>query len=122
MFAAATLPAAMARMTVAGLLAASLVLVAVGQEEQLAVTIGLVVLGLGWSASTVAGAALLTEASAEDQRTRRQGRSDLVMNLVGAGGAIGAGAVLGGIGYGGLALAALAVVAVVTLLTPLARR
>jgi MFS family permease len=105
-----------------GLLAASLVLVSVGQNSQLAVTVGLVLLGLGWSASTVAGAALLTEASAEELRTRRQGRSDLAMNLVGAAGAILAGIVLGWIGYGGLALLALVIVAAVVALTPLARR
>ncbi|MCX6502070.1 MAG: MFS transporter [Microbacterium sp.] len=104
------------------LLAASLILVSVAQDSQLAVTVGLVLLGLGWSASTVAGAALLTEASAEDLRTRRQGRSDLAMNLVGAAGAILAGVVLGWIGYGGLALLALVIVAAVLLLLPLAAR
>jgi MFS family permease len=104
-----------------GLLAASLVLVAVAQNSHAAVTVGLVLLGLGWSASTVAGAALLTESSAEDLRTRRQGRSDLAMNLVGAVGAVLAGLVLGWIGYGGLALLALVVVAAVVALTPVAR-
>lgn len=104
------------------LLAASLVVAAIGQDDQTAVTVGLILLGLGWSASTVAGSALLTEASAEDLRTRRQGRSDLVMNLVGASGAILAGLILGWIGYGGLALTALALVAVVTILSPLGRR
>jgi MFS family permease len=103
------------------LLAASLVTAALGQESQTAVTIALVVLGLGWSASTVAGAALLTESSAEAERTRRQGRSDLIMNLVAAVGAILAGVVLGVIGYGGLALCALVIVAVVVGLAPLAR-
>lgn len=102
------------------LLAASLVTAAIGQDSTVAVTVALILLGLGWSASTVAGAALLTEASAEDRRTRRQGLSDLAMNLVGALGAIGAGAVLGGIGYGGLALVALVVVVAVTALSPLA--
>jgi len=86
------------------------------------VTVGLILLGLGWSATTVAGSALLTETSSEDHRTRRQGRSDLTMNLVGALGAILAGIVLGGIGYGGLALCALGIVAVVVVLAPLARR
>ena len=105
-----------------GLLVASLLVAAIGQDSTVFVTVGLVLLGLGWSASTVAGAALLTETSDEEHRTRRQGRSDLAMNLVGAIGAIGAGAVLGAIGYGGLALVALVAVAVVVVLAPAGRR
>ena len=58
-------------------------------------------LGLGWSATTVAGSALLTEASSEAQRTRRQGLSDFTMSIVAATGAILAGVILGWIGYGG---------------------
>lgn len=104
------------------LLAASLATAALGQHSAIAVTIALVLLGLGWSAATVAGAALLTEASAPALRTGRQGRSDLVMNLVGAGGAIAAGGILAGIGYGGLALVSLAVVCAVAALAPLGRR
>lgn len=104
------------------LLAAALLTAALGQDSQAAVTVALVLLGLGWSASTVAGAALLTEASSEDRRTKRQGRNDLTMNLVGSIGAILAGLVLTLIGYGGLALCALAIVGVVTALAPLGRR
>lgn len=103
------------------LLTAALLNAAVGQESGAAVTVALVLLGLGWSASTVAGSTLLTESSAESLRTRRQGRSDLAMSLVGGLGAIGAGFVLGAIGYGGLALVALIVVAAVTVLAPYAR-
>lgn len=105
-----------------GLLAASLVIAAVGQSSAPAVTVALVLLGLGWSASTVAGSALLVEASSEEQRTRRQGRSDLTMSLVGGLGAIVAGFVLGAIGYGGLALVALVIVVAVTVFAPYARR
>ena len=103
------------------LLTAALLTAAVGQESGAAVTVALVLLGLGWSASTVAGSTLLTESSAESLRTRRQGRSDLAMSLVGGLGAIGAGFVLGAIGYGGLALVALIVVAAVAVLAPYAR-
>ena len=103
------------------LLTAALLTAAVGRESGAAVTVALVLLGLGWSASTVAGSTLLTESSAESLRTRRQGRSDLAMSLVGGLGAIGAGFVLGAIGYGGLALVALIVVAAVTVLAPYAR-
>ena len=60
------------------------------RNRRSAVTVALVLLGLGWSASTVAGSALLTEAS-PGLRTRRQGRSDSTMSLVAALGAILAG-------------------------------
>jgi MFS family permease len=104
------------------LLIAALLTASFGQASTPAVTVGLILLGLGWSASTVAGSALLTETSSEELRTRRQGRSDLTMNLVAGVGAILAGIVLGWIGYGGLALCGLAIVAVVVVLSPLARR
>lgn len=103
------------------LLVASLVTAALGQASTAAVTVALILLGLGWSASTVSGAALLTEASAEDRRTRRQGRNDFLMSIVGAVGAVLAGLVLAWIGYGGLALCALAIVATVVVLAPLGR-
>ncbi|MFT4221129.1 MAG: MFS transporter [Microbacterium sp.] len=104
------------------LLIAALLTASFGQHSTSAVTIGLALLGLGWSASTVSASALLTEASSESHRTRRQGRSDLAMNLVAALGAIGAGVLLGGLGYGGLALCGLVIVALVVVLTPFARR
>jgi MFS family permease len=103
------------------ILLASLLVAWLGAEAPFAVGVALVLLGLGWSAATVAGSALLTEASAERLRTRRQGRSDLIMNLVGGAGAIGAGFVLGAIGYGGLAVVAMAAVLVVVALLPLTR-
>ncbi|MBN9187698.1 MFS transporter [Microbacterium sp.] len=104
------------------LLAAALLTAALGQESSTAVIVALILLGLGWSASTVAGAALLTEASAEARRTRRQGRSDLTMNLVAALGAILAGIALSWIGYGGLSLCGLVVAGAVVALSPLGRR
>jgi MFS family permease len=101
------------------LLAAALLTASFGAESTVSVTLALVLLGLGWSATTVAGSALLTEASSEVRRTRRQGFSDFAMSLVGAAGAILAGAVLGWIGYGGLALVVMALVAATLLLSPL---
>lgn len=103
-------------------LAASLLTAWLGAESMAAVTVALVLLGLGWSAATVAGATLLTEATTEALRTRRQGRSDLAMSLVGAVGATLAGVILGWIGYGGLAVVAMVAVVVVVVLTPFARR
>jgi MFS family permease len=102
------------------LLVAALLVAAAGADSIPAVTVALVLLGLGWSAATVAGSALLTEASAEDLRTRRQGFSDFAMSMVGGIGAIAAGFVLGWIGYGGLALAALLLCVAPAVLAPIA--
>ncbi|MEZ5090151.1 MAG: MFS transporter [Micropruina sp.] len=87
-----------------GILAGCVAVIAFGQHDTTAVTVALVLLGLGWSAATVSGSALLTEASAEDVRTKRQGRNDFAMSLVGGLGATGAGAVLATAGFNGLAL------------------
>lgn len=103
------------------LLVASLLVASLGQDDTTLVTVALVLLGLGWSAATVAGSALLAEATAPPLRTRRQGRSDLAMSLAGSLGAVAAGAILGQIGYGGLALVALVVVVAIVLLSPAGR-
>lgn len=66
--------------------------------------IGLFLLGLGWSATLVAGSTLLSESVAIEQRTASQGASDLIMNLGGAfGGAI-AGVIIATLSYGWLCL------------------
>lgn len=105
-----------------GILAASLVTAAVAPRSQVAVLVALFLLGLGWSAATVSGAALLTESTLTAMRPRRQGGSDTIMTLSAAVGSVLAGVVLGWIGYGGLALVALVIVVVVTVLSPYARR
>ncbi|GAA1914270.1 MFS transporter [Microbacterium aoyamense] len=105
-----------------GLLVAALLTASFGQESNTAVTVGLVLLGLGWSATTVSGSALLTEASSEERRTRRQGLSDFTMSMVAGVGAILAGVVLGWIGYGGLALTVGVLVVAVAASSPLGRR
>lgn len=101
----------------------SLELVFLFPENQLAVTIALILLGTGWSASTVAGSALLSDASALQFRTKRQGRSDAIMSLTGAVSAVLAGIVLSSIGYSGLALLAMiAVLAVLVFVPAVVRR
>ena len=104
------------------ILAGCVAVIALSAHSTTAVTVALVLLGLGWSAATVAGAALLTESSAESLRTRRQGRNDFLMSIAGALGAIGAGGALGWAGFNGLALLALPILAVVALLSPMGRR
>lgn len=89
--------------------------------EAWGVMVALILLGLGWSAATVAGAALLTEASAPELRTRRQGRSDSLMSLSAAAGSVLAGVVLANFQYAGLGVAAFILVIAIVALSPLAR-
>jgi MFS family permease len=96
-----------------GMLAASLLMTGLGSESEGWVVAGLIFLGLGWSASTVAGSALLTESAAPDRRTIVQGRSDLVMSGSGAVGGALAGVVLAMLGYNGLSFVTMALVAIV---------
>ena len=97
-------------------LVAALLTVALGAESHVGVTVGLVLLGLGWSAATVAGSALLAESVVAERRSVMQGRSDLAMNAAGALGGALAGPVLTLLGYAGLASVALVIVAVVVAL------
>lgn len=80
----------------------------------------LALLGLGWSAATVAGSTLVAGAVPPDLRPALQGRSDLVMGLSGAAAGALAGPVLGLVGYGGLNLAMLPVIAALAVAAVLA--
>jgi MFS family permease len=63
------------------------------------VMVALILLGLGWSAATVAGSVMLTGALNADERPRVQGVSDSLMSLAGAGGGALAGVILAALGY-----------------------
>ena len=90
-----------------GIYVAALGIAGFGQDDRTLVTIGLFLLGLGWSASTVGGAALLTATLPIEEKTNVQGLSDSLMNLSGAfGGAI-AGSILAAFMFLGLNLEAL---------------
>jgi MFS family permease len=99
------------------LLAVGLVTVATGQHNAAAVTAGLTFIGLGWSATTVSGSALVASLATDASRTQLQGRSDLVMNIAGALGGASAGPILALVGYAGLALGSVAVVIAVVVAT-----
>ncbi|MCK8466195.1 MFS transporter [Microbacterium sp. KSW4-16] len=103
------------------LLAGALAFAVFTGTEAWGVMVALILLGLGWSAATVAGAALLTEASAPELRTRRQGRSDSLMSLSAAAGSVLAGVVLANFQYAGLGVAAFVLVIAIVALAPLAR-
>ena len=67
--------------------------------------IGLFLLGLGWSFTLIAGSTLLSETVSIDMRPATQGASDLVMNLMGAGGAAVGGVIIGIFSYAALCYA-----------------
>ena len=92
------------------------------QSEFYAVVLGLFLLGVGWSASTVAASALLSETLATGQRSKVQGFSDSLMNLSGAfGGAI-SGIILTVFTFGGLNAAALVPAVFIALATSYSKR
>lgn len=96
-----------------GMFVAALLLSIFRASDQHVIMVALVLLGLGWSAATIAGATLLSSALSARQRPAVQGTSDLLMNLAGAVGDALAGPVLGWAGFSGLATALLVLVAVV---------
>lgn len=66
------------------LLAVSVWLAYIAGPSHITVQISLTLLGLGWSAVTVAGAVLLTDITPEHERPRWQGLSDTCMSAAGA--------------------------------------
>jgi MFS family permease len=73
-----------------------------GQGSTAAVAVGLVLLGMGWSAATVSGSTLLAESVGQESRVVVQGVSDMLMGAAGAVGGAVSGLVLGWTGYLGL--------------------
>ncbi|MGH8967109.1 MAG: MFS transporter, partial [Actinomycetes bacterium] len=100
-------------LTLAGvlLLAAGLICAAAGPADTGLLGVGLVLLGLGWSAGLVAGSALLSESVPQRVRTGAQGLADVAMNVSGAIGGVLAGIVVSGASYAVLGIAAAVVVA-----------
>ena len=92
-----------------------------GQDDRTMVTVGLFLLGLGWSASTVGGAALLTATLPVEEKTNVQGLSDSLMNLSGAFGGAVAGSILAAFMFLGLNLAALVPVFLIVIFAGLTR-
>lgn len=97
------------------MLVAAAVVTALGAHDHRLVIGGLIMLGLGWSAATIAASALLTESAPAATRVRLQGRGDMVMSFAGAIGGALSGPVLAFAGYAGLAWGLLLPVALVGL-------
>ena len=99
----------------------SLILTAGFSDNQALVTLGLFLLGLGWSANTVAGATFIAESAPAEFRTAIQGRSDMMMSASGAFAGLLAGPGLALVGYPGLSVAAMFFVAGAFVLVQLVR-
>lgn len=98
---------------------ASLVFSATAGHDHDQTTLGLFLLGLGWSATTVAGSALLTATLPPQQKTNVQGLSDSSMQFSGAFGGGVAGSILSAVAFAGLNYVALTPVAIVLVLSGL---
>ena len=102
---------------IALLLAAS-ALAGTAEHETSRLAAGLMVLGLGWSATMVSGSTLLSESIPVELRASAQGLSDLVMGLAGASAGAISGVIVAAWGYSTLTLlAALATAPLVALVS-----
>jgi MFS family permease len=88
-----------------GLLITAVAVAGFGQDSTAAVAVGLVLLGMGWSASTISGSTLLADALGQESRVVVQGVSDMLMGIAGALGGATSGLVLSQAGYLGLNMA-----------------
>jgi len=92
-----------------------------GQHDRTLVTIGLFLLGLGWSAATVSASALLAETLPTAEKTNVQGLSDTSMNLAGAIGGAVSGSILASVAFLGLNAASFVPVALVVIFSAITR-
>jgi MFS family permease len=91
-----------------------------GMDDHNFVLLGLFLLGLGWSASTVSASSLLSASLPTEEKSNVQGLSDTMMNLSGAfGGAI-SGTIMAALMFVGLNMAALVPVSIILGLSAIA--
>jgi MFS family permease len=99
-----------------GLLLSACLVAGTAQHGTTQLAAGLMLLGLGWSATMIAGSALLTESMPVELRLSAQGLSDLVMGLAGASSGALSGVVVQAFGYSTLTAVAAIVTAPLALL------
>ncbi|AIC47863.1 MFS transporter [Rhodoluna lacicola] len=92
-----------------------------GQDDRTLVTLGLFLLGLGWSASTVSSSALLAKTLPAEEKTNVQGLSDTSMNLAGALGGAVSGSILASVAFLGLNAAAFIPVSLILIFSGVVR-
>jgi len=99
-----------------GLLVAACTIAGTSGHRTEQLTVALVLLGLGWSGTMVAGSTLFAESMPVPMRARAQGLSDLATGLAGAASGLTSGVVVGLSGYNTLTfIAALATVPLIAL-------
>ncbi|WP_433614194.1 MFS transporter [Dactylosporangium sp. CA-139114] len=89
-----------------GLLVAACAFAGTAGTDTVRLSIGLALLGIGWSATMVAGSTLLSESVPTEQRAGVQGLSDVIMGVAGASAGALSGLVVDFFGYPVLALLA----------------
>lgn len=94
------------------LLVSAVIVAGAPSDDSARLTVGLVLLGVGWSFGLVAGSALLIDATPAADRTQVQGLSDFAMNLGGAAGGVLAGVVIAVSSYAALGWGAAALLVV----------
>ncbi len=98
----------------AALLLIACIVAGTAAQHTVQLTVGLTLLGLGWSGTMVAGSTLLSDSVSVDARPAVQGLSDLVMGLAGASAGALSGFVMTAGGYA--LVASLAAIALLPLL------
>ena len=101
------------------LLTSSVLAATTAEGHSTALTVALVLLGLGWSCTLIAGSTLLTAAIPLRQRPQAQGLADVAMGLAGGGGGAVAGVVVDVWGFPALAVVAGGLACLIGLLLPL---
>lgn len=101
------------------LLAASVLAASAPEGHSSALTVALVLLGMGWSCTLIAGSTLLTAALPLRQRPAAQGLADVAMGIAGGGGGAAAGVVVAGWGFPALAVVSGGLACLIGLLVPL---
>lgn len=105
-----------------GVFLAAVAFAGLAGDSVLWISIGLFLLGLGWSFALVSGSTMLGDSVDPSVRTAVQGTADTAMNVVSAGAAGVSGLVLSAVGFSGLNFAAAFLVLPVLFLAPTVRR
>ncbi|MDO5682507.1 MAG: MFS transporter [Propionibacteriaceae bacterium] len=84
----------------------SAVVILIAPTAFVSVTIALILLGVGWSFTTISGSALLARVDSGEVRVPLQGATDALMNYGAATAALLGGPLLAWVGFGGLAIGA----------------
>jgi MFS family permease len=87
------------------LLLAGLISAVAPEDSVVALTVALILLGLGWNLGLVSGTAMITDAAPPHTRAKTQGAVDLCVALSGAGGGIASGMIMAATSYAALSVA-----------------